>query len=425
MTNKSNKTNTVGPESDDDELALAKATGVLAEGASESWAGAAEAAFQDTNSSGAKPRPTALFEQRSRWQQRLSPSRDLSVAVVGATGLVGQEMLRILEERAFPIQELRLFASEKSKGKPVQFRGETHVVDVVEDGCFEGVDLVLMEVESNLSKELAPVAVKEGATVIDNSSAWRLKAGVPLVVSEVNPEDLEFHEGIVANPNCTTMILMPVLAPLHRRFGAKRLVVTTLQSVSGTGQNGVTELEKQVQQSMIRPSALRKAGRDGATPEPSVYPKPIAFNVFPQCDDFVDTVTTKEEAKLKDESRKILSHPKLQVMATCVRVPVLVGHSLSVVAEFESFAHVEEVLDILADAPGVELVTGHDYPTPLEVAGLDGCWVGRVRPDPTTKGAIAFWVVGDNLRKGAALNCVELAEILLDQGWLEPRSKRK
>ncbi len=398
---------------DDDEIALARATGVLA--------GVQEAESSDSS----VPRERRVeSEGPSSFIGERSQKDAISVAVVGATGLVGREILQILEERKFPLKELRLFASEKSKGKPLSFGEKTLVVDVVEEGCFEGVDLVFMEVESEVSKELAPKAVKEGATVIDNSSAWRMDDGVPLVVSEVNPEDLERHEGIIANPNCTTMVLMPVLAPLHRRFGARRLVVTTLQSVSGTGQAGVAELERQAQELMIRPSSLRKAGQIGVSPKADVYQKPIAFNVIPQCDAFVDPVTTKEELKLRDESRKILDHPDLEVLATCVRVPVFVGHSLSVAAEFDKPAHVEEVLDILADSPGVELMTGTDYPTPLDVAGVDGSWVGRVRPDPTKKGAIALWVVGDNLRKGAALNCVEIAEILLAENWLAPSSKR-
>lgn len=405
--------NSEHPPADEDELAIARATGVLAAGGDDPES--------EHPTSGARP-PLEAGEIRPDSPARAG--RSIAVAVVGATGLVGQEMLRIMEERDFPISELRLFASEKSRGKPVRFGDETLVVDVVEEGCFDGVDLVLMEVESDLSSELAPAAVAEGATVIDNSSAWRLKDGVPLVVSEVNPEDLESHDGIIANPNCTTMVLMPVLAPLHRRFGAERVIVTTLQSVSGSGQAGVAELERQARELMIRPSALRKAGRLGVSPKREFYPKPIAFNVVPQCDGFVDQVTTKEEAKLRDESRKILSHPALQVMATCVRVPVFVGHSLSVVAEFAGPLHVEEVLDILADAPGVELVTGDEYPTPLEVAGVDGSWVGRIRPDPTNDRAVAFWVVGDNLRKGAALNCIEIAEILRSEGWLERRAMR-
>ncbi len=394
----------------DDELALARATGVLA--------GTLE---------GEGPGGSPAEHEKERDRDSGHPaaeSAEISVGIVGATGLVGQEMLRILEERNFPVSELRLFASERSKGKPVRFRDETLVVGVVEEGCFEGLDLVLMEVESDVSRELAPAAVAEGATVIDNSSAWRMERGVPLVVAEVNPEELARHKGIVANPNCTTMALMPVLAPLHRRFGARRLVVTTLQSVSGSGQAGIAELERQANELMIRPSTLRRAGTSEISPKRDVYPKPIAFNVVPQCDAFVDPVTTKEEKKLLEESRKILSHPGLKVMATCVRVPVFVGHCLSVVAEFDQPAHVEEVLDILAEAPGVELLVGEEYPTPLDVAGTDGSWVGRVRPDPTNDGGVAFWVASDNLRKGAALNCVQVAEILSSQGWLRPAGQR-
>lgn len=396
----------------DDDLALARAAGVLTPNSRVPKGPLTESSDEAPDFRGIRS-ATSLRKRDA-----------ISVAVVGATGLVGREILRVLEEREFPVSHISLFASERSRGKPMTYKGSTIVVDVLEEGCFEGVDLVLMEVESELAKQWAPRAVAEGATVIDNSSAFRLDKKVPLVVSEVNPEDLEHHEGIIANPNCTTMVLMPVLAPLHERFGARRLIVTTLQSVSGTGQDGVSELERQAMALMVRPSLLRRAGREKIERKGSVYPKPIAFNVIPQCDAFADAVNTKEELKLQNESRKILKHPDLKVMATCVRVPVFVGHCLSVVAEFERPAHVEEALDILAESPGVELVTGTDYPTPLDVAGVDGSWVARVRPDPSKEGAIAFWVVGDNLRKGAALNCVELAEVLLAQGWLAPKSAR-
>lgn len=344
-----------------------------------------------------------------------------SVAVVGATGLVGQEMLRILEEREFELSDIRVFASRKSRGRPIDFRSETLECEELGRGCFEGTDLVLMEVESPISREWAPKAVEEGATVVDNSSAWRMSDDVPLVVTEVNPEDLQSHTGIVANPNCTTMTLMPSLAALNRDFGVARVVLTSLQSVSGSGQRGVAELEKQSRRFMDRASGLRRAGATGEFEAGEVYPKPIAFNVVPQCDDFIDGVTTKEEEKLVLESRKILHEPELAISATCVRVPVEVGHSMAVSVQFSRPVHVEEALDSLAEAPGVELVTGHDFPTPLDIAGTDPTWVGRVRPDQSLEGAINFWVCGDNLRKGAALNCIEIGEILVEQGWLKPR----
>lgn len=366
---------------DSDELALARASGVLTD-------------------SGAAPG---------------SPV----VAVVGATGLVGQEMLRTLDDRDFPISDLRLFASERSRGRPLEFRGKTYEVDVLSDHAFDGVDLVLMEVESPISKEWAPIAASAGATVIDNSSAWRMEPGIPLVVAEVNPEALQDHAGIIANPNCTTMTLMPVLAPLHREFVAKRVLITSLQSVSGTGQSALRELEKQALRFLDRPSGLRRAGIDGGYEAGEIYPKPIAFNVIPQCDDFADEVRTKEEIKLIGETRKILGDEEIAVVATCVRVPVEVGHSLSVVVDFERPVHVEEALDVLADSPGVDLRAGADYPTPLDVAGTDDVSVGRIRPDDSSEGSLVFWVCGDNLRKGAALNCVQIAEILLDQGWLK------
>lgn len=343
----------------------------------------------------------------------------LTVAVVGATGLVGQEMLRILNERDFPISDLRLFASERSRGRPVSFRGAEYEVGVLGDDVFAGVDLVLMEVESPISREWTPLAVSAGATVIDNSSAWRLESDVPLVVAEVNPECLQSHKGIIANPNCTTMTMMPVLAPLHREFRARRVIATTFQSVSGTGQNALRELERQALNFLDRPSGLRRAGAEGGYARGEIYPKPIAFNVIPQCDDYADEVRTKEEMKLVEESRKILDDKELAIFATCVRVPVEVGHSLSVVIDFERNVHVEEALDVLADAPGVELVIGRDYPTPLDVAGTDNVCVGRVRPDDSNEGSLGMWICGDNLRKGAALNCVQIAEVLIDQGWLK------
>lgn len=343
------------------------------------------------------------------------------VAVVGATGLVGQEMLRILDERGFPMAGLKLFASERSRGRPIEFRGKTYEVDVLSEDSFAGIDLVLMEVESPISREWAPIAAAAGATVIDNSSAWRMDDGIPLVVAEVNPEDLKGHKGIIANPNCTTMTLMPVLAPLHREFGIRRAVITSLQSVSGTGQAALRELEKQTLRFSDRPSGLRRAGIDGGYDAGEIYPKPIAFNVIPQCDDFADEVRTKEEVKLVAETHKILADESIGVIATCVRVPVEVGHSLSVVVEFKRPVHVEEALDLLADAPGVDLYAGLEYPTPLDVAGTDDVSVGRIRPDASSEGGLAFWVCGDNLRKGAALNCVQIAEVLLDQGWLKPR----
>ena len=345
----------------------------------------------------------------------------LDVAVVGATGLVGTEMLAILAERDFPVRSLRVFASPRSEGKVLEWGGADQTVEVLRPGCFDGVDLVLMEVESDLSREWAPVAARAGAVVVDNSSAWRMDGSVPLVVSEVNPHALDAHAGIVANPNCTTMVLMPALKPLDAAFALKRLVISSYQAVSGSGVAGISALAEEEAKQGDDLDLLRRSGVHGIDRTQDVYPRPIAHNVIPQCDAFVDdgTEETKEERKLVDESRKILERPDLEIAATCVRVPVVSGHSMTVNAEFREPATAAAAAAILAAAPGVILAASREaYATAFEVAGRDGSFVGRLRDDESRPNTIDFFVVGDNLRKGAALNCVQIAEELLVRGKL-------
>jgi aspartate-semialdehyde dehydrogenase len=347
----------------------------------------------------------------------------LKVGVVGATGIAGSEIVRVLEERDFPVDELRPFASERSEGKLIAFRGTQIPCAVLSDGCFDNLDLVLMEAPAELARDWAPRAVTAGAVVVDNSSAFRYQEDVPLVVPEVNGEEIERHRGIVASPNCTTLAAVPVLKPLDNAAGLQRIVVTTYQAVSGTGQAALQELEAESRDYLDRVGDLRRAGVsdvpfDGA----AVYPRPIAFNVIPQADDYADDGLTKEEWKLVVETRKILGRPKLAVSPFCVRVPVFVGHSLALICEFERALTPEAAEEVLRAAPGVRLWPGTDYPTPLDVAGTDGTHVGRVRRDPGKADALAMWVCGDNLRKGAGLNNVEIAEALLSRGLLSRRA---
>lgn len=337
----------------------------------------------------------------------------LSVGVYGATGQVGSVMRRILEERRFPVGRLRLFASQRSAG---QVLDGVEVEDVaVADHA--GVDLALFSMGSQASARWAPVVAGAGAVVVDNSKAWRMDPDVPLVVPEVNGADLErLPKRIVANPNCTTMVAMPVLSPLHDEAGLTKLVVSTYQAVSGAGRNGVDELAEQVREVGEKAAALAFDGSAAGYPPSRVFPGPIAFNVLPVAGSFVDD-ETDEEHKLRNESRKILHIPDLRVAVTCVRVPVFTGHSLSVLARFERPLSPETALELLSGAPGVRLV---DAPTPLACAGVDDCLVGRVREDksePDGRG-LAFWVSGDNLRKGAALNAVQIGEALLQRGLL-------
>lgn len=339
-----------------------------------------------------------------------------TLAVVGATGQVGRVMRTLLEERNVDVDDVRFFASSRSAGKVLPFRGKDVVVEDVATADLSGIDVAVFSAGGGTSLEYAPKFAAAGAVVVDNSSAWRKDPEVPLVVSEVNPHAIKDRpKGIIANPNCTTMAAMPVLKPLHDRYGLTRLVVSSYQAVSGSGLAGVKELEGQIRSAADQDIA--KLAVDGSAvdlPEPSVYVAPIAFDVVALAGKIVDdgSEETDEEQKLRNESRKILEAPDLAVSGTCVRVPVFSGHGLAVNAEFAKPVTPDEARAILADAPGVEL---DDVPTPLRAAGTDPCYVGRIRTDqsvPDGRG-LAMFIVGDNLRKGAALNAIQLAEIVL------------
>src|SRR5215204_4915101 len=338
-----------------------------------------------------------------------------SIGVVGATGQVGAAMRSILEERDFPADEVRFFASSRSAGKTLPWKGGEIVIEDAETADPSGLDIALFSAGAALSKVQAPRFAAAGAMVIDNSSAFRKDPEIPLIVSEVNPEDIaKATHNIIANPNCTTMAAMPVLKPLHDEAGLVRLVASTYQATSGAGLAGVDELDKQVRQVADQAAALTHDGDAVVFPAPEKFARPIAFNVLPLAGKIVDdgSLETDEEQKLRHESRKILGIPDLLVSGTCVRVPVFTGHSLSINAEFTRPLAVERAVELLAGAPGVEL---SDIPTPLQAAGKDPCYVGRIRRDegvPDGRG-LALFVSSDNLRKGAALNAVAIAELLL------------
>jgi len=330
--------------------------------------------------------------------------------VVGATGLVGSMMRELLAEREFPVARLRLFASQRSAGRPVPWRGATIPVEDAATADFTGLDIVFFSAGGATSKALAPKVAAAGAIVIDNSSAWRGDAQVPLVVAEVNWHALaDIPKGIVANPNCTTMAAMPVLKPLHDAAGLKRLVTSTYQAVSGAGVEGIDILSRQLAAVGDRASVFAHNGKPDFLPAPQKWAVPIAHNVVPLNYVLGEDDYTEEELKLRDETRKILEIPALPVSATCVRVPVFTGHSLSINAEFERAISPSHALALLRNAPGVEI---RDVPNPLEASGADPVFVGRVRRDPTVEHGLALFVVGDNLRKGAALNAVQIAEVL-------------
>ncbi|PYY37270.1 MULTISPECIES: aspartate-semialdehyde dehydrogenase [unclassified Curtobacterium] len=339
-----------------------------------------------------------------------------TVAVVGATGQVGAVMRRLLEEREFPADTVRFFASARSAGTSLPFRGQQIVVEDSETADPSGIDIALFSAGATASRSLAPRFAAAGALVIDNSSAWRLDPQVPLVVSEVNPEAIDDAEnGIIANPNCTTMAIMPVLKALDTESGLRRLVATTYQAVSGSGLAGVEELLGQARAALEQDTAaLTHDGSAVTFPEPVKYVRPIAFDVVPLAGSIVEDGSgeTDEEQKLRNESRKILDLPDLLVAGTCVRVPVFTGHSISVHAEFDRPLSPERATEVLAAAPGVEL---SDVPTPLQAAGQDPTFVGRIRADqsaPAGHGLVLF-VSNDNLRKGAALNAVQIAEVVV------------
>jgi len=327
------------------------------------------------------------------------------VAIVGATGMVGQEMRKVLEQRGFPLKGLKLLASERSRGRSFDFRGKTIDVGVLDEGSFKDVDIALFSAGASISKKYAPVAAGAGAVVIDNSSAFRTDPEVPLVVPEVNAAEAHKNSGIIANPNCSTIQLVVVLDPLHKEFTIRRVVISTYQSVSGTGKEAVEELKQQIRDI----EEDRRVVVD-------VYPHQIAYNVLPHIDVFLDNDYTKEEMKMVDEARKIMGEPDLPVTATAVRVPVFVGHSESVNIQFAGPVEPEEAREILAGAPGVEVIDDpakNLYPLAIDCEGKDPSYVGRIRKDDSAENALNMWIVSDNLRKGAALNAVQIAELLL------------
>src|SRR5262245_12737679 len=341
----------------------------------------------------------------------------MRVGVFGATGQVGGVMRRLLIERSFPVDELRYFASARSAGRTLPWKDGEITVEDAALADYDGLDIALFSAGKYASKDLAPSVAAAGAIVIDNSAAWRMDPDVPLVVSEVNPHDLEhLPKGIVANPNCTTMAFMAVLAPLHREAGLRRIVVSTYQAVSGSGGEGVDELDEQQRKVSDRAATLTFDGNAVDFPAPSKYVAPIAFNVLPMAGSLVDDGSgeTDEEQKMRGESRKILGIPDLRVGVTCVRVPVFTGHSMAINAEFERPLTPERATEVLADAPGVALA---DVPTPLMAAGADPSYVGRIRRDESLddERGLALFVSSDNLRKGAALNAIQIAELLLNR----------
>jgi aspartate-semialdehyde dehydrogenase len=327
------------------------------------------------------------------------------VAIVGATGAVGVEMLLCLEQRNFPLSKLKLLASARSAGKKMSFRGEEIVVEELTHDSFAGVDIALFSAGGGISLEFAPSAAAAGAVVIDNSSAFRMEADVPLVVPEINPQAAKNRpRGIIANPNCTTIISLMALAPLHQAFGLRSIIASTYQAVSGSGAQGIIELEEQMQ-----------AIANGQAFSPKVYPRQIAFNVIPQVDAFTDNGYTKEELKMLHEGRKIMDLPELRVSCTCVRVPVYRSHSVAITAQFERPADPVVARAAYTGKLGIEVVddpANKIFPVPLDTTGKDDCLVGRIRKNLVLDNALDLWVVGDQVRKGAALNAVQIAEIL-------------
>jgi aspartate-semialdehyde dehydrogenase len=334
------------------------------------------------------------------------------IAVVGATGAAGTELLRVLERRNFPVASLRPIGSKRSVGKSVRFRKEPIPVQELGDRSFEKIDIAFFSAGGEVSRNYVPMACQSDAIAIDKSSAFRMDPHVPLVIPEINAEDVRQNRGVIANPNCTTTVMLMALYPLHRVFGVHRVFATSFQAVSGSGARGIEELKRQVEDAE-RDKKLFSGPR--SAPPATVYPHPIAFNLLPHVDSFLENGYTKEEAKMQDEARKIMHLPELRISATCVRVPVYRAHSVAVSAEFERVISVEQAREVLAKAPGLELVDepqSNRYPMPIGAAGKDNCQVGRVRLDCAFENGLSFWVSGDQLLKGAALNAVQIAELL-------------
>jgi aspartate-semialdehyde dehydrogenase len=336
--------------------------------------------------------------------------RKYRVAIIGATGLVGQEFIKILEQRDFPLSSVHLFASDRSVGKKLFINHREIELKELTPHSFDPVDIALFSAGDEISQHFVPIAVKRGAVVIDNSGAFAMNDSVPLVVPEVNPEDLEHHRGLIANPNCSTIQMLVALYPLHKANPIKRIVVDTYQSVSGTGSAAVDELNTQT-----------KLVLEGKSAVPHVYPHQIAFNLLPEIDVFLDDGYTKEEWRMREETRKILHDDNIAISATCVRVPVVIGHSEAIHVEFSEPMSSEEARMILADSPGVKVLDDPSvslYPYPWSVAGSDDVFVGRIRRDASQDNGLVMWVVADNVRKGVALNAVQIAEHLISKGWI-------
>jgi len=328
-----------------------------------------------------------------------------NVAIVGATGMVGHEFIRVLEQRSFPMTSVRLYASDRSHGRKMRIRGEEIEVKETTPDSFKGIDIALFSAGADISKQFSPIAARTGAVVVDNSAAFRMDPEVPLVVPEINPEDIKKHKGIIANPNCSTIQMVMALYPLHKVNPIKRITVATYQSVSGTGLAAVDELTVQ-----------SKLVLEGKKAVPKVYPYQIAFNVLPEIDVFLENGYTKEEWKLVEETRKIMHAPEIAISATCVRVPVRIGHSEAVQVEFSRPMSPDEARNILSKAPGLTVIddpSKRAYPYPEMAAGRDDVYVGRIRKDASHPNGLVLWVVSDNIRKGAALNAVQIAEKLV------------
>ncbi len=333
-----------------------------------------------------------------------------NLAIVGATGMVGLEFIRVLEQRSFPMASVHLYASDRSAGRKLKANGLEMEGQETTPGSFEGIDIALFSAGAEISRYFSPIAAKAGAVVIDNSAAFRQEPWVPLVVPEVNPDDAARHEGIIANPNCSTIQMVVALNPLHKVNPIKRIVVATYQAVSGVGSAGMDELEEQ-----------GKLFASGGSIAPRFFPHQILLNLFPHIDIFLEDGYTKEERKMEQETRKIMHAPDIAISATCVRVPVLVGHSEAVWVEFTEPMNPEEARRILSSAPGVKVVDDPRaslYPQPLPAAGTDEVFVGRIRRDTSHPNGLLLWIVADNVRKGAALNAVQIAETMIGRGWL-------
>jgi aspartate-semialdehyde dehydrogenase len=341
--------------------------------------------------------------------------KGFKVAIVGATGLVGLEFIKVLEQRNFPMDSIQLLASERSIGKKLFVAHREIEVKETASESFKGIDIALFSAGAEISRYFSPIAAQSGAVVIDNSSAFRMVDTVPLVVPEVNPEDIKRHKGIIANPNCSTIQMVVAIYPLHKVNPIKRLIAATYQAVSGTGSAAVDELTAQVKQVL-----------DGQTTIPHVYPHQIAFNVLPEIDVFLDNGYTKEEWKMVEETRKIMHAYDIAISATCVRVPVLIGHSIAVNMEFSQPMSPDEARRILAQAPGVKIMDDPVislYPQPWSAAGTDEVFVGRIHRDASHPNGLVMWIVADNLRKGAALNAVQIAEEMVKREWIHPSRK--